>query len=250
MTAHDRDEESHQAGEVEKILRLVRLCQEQWGIWAGSDTSLRQATRDSYRESLQLLWEALEPYLRRVAYRWLRSNLAPDVDSLTQGLFFYIIEALPQLKLNSDLNPISYLTTIAWRGCYDDYGRDRGVRRLRRPVGTQDADSSENERFRFTEELPAQVADRGEGMEERIVGQLDDKRIVSTVHNYWNTLEPANQHIMHARCSTDPPESFKEIALQLGPGWTEAAARKRFSRVMEATRAYLRDIGLLERNPP
>jgi len=252
MTAHDREPDPDAAAE---IVLLVQRCQDHWGMWASvDDEPQRQIMRDAHKLYLEQLWVALEPYLRRVAYNWLRSNLAPDVDSLTQSMFSYVIEALPRLRLNPEKNPISYLMTIAWRGCYDEYGRYYDVRRVRRRPSDQldeegDEEAEGSKGLRFNEELPVQLADQQAELADRVIDQLAETTVLQAVRVYWHTLAVDNQRIMEWRSFVDPPRSFKEIAADLGPGWTEAAARKRYSRVMEATRDHLKKHGLLEINP-
>jgi len=45
---------------------------------------------------------------------------------------------------------------------------------------------------------------------------------------------------------SEPPYTFREIAARLGAGWEEDAVRQRHHHILDATRRYLRERGLID----
>src|SRR5439155_1547273 len=84
-------------------------------------------------------------------------------------------------------------------------------------------------------------------IEERMVTRIDQQALLQAVWDYWpHNLSATDFQIMKLRWQSDPPSSFGDIAEQLGAGWEEDTVRQRHHRIMNATRKYLREQGLID----
>ena len=182
---------------------------------AATDADMQTSLAEQYRKTLEALWEHIAPDLRRVARGWIRSGVAPDIETLAMNMFSYIVFKLPTLTFDAQRNIRGLLITVARRGMSDDYYRSYATSPKREP----------NQK-------------------------VNSEGILSAVDIYWDTLDEADRQIMRLRWRSDPPVSFREIARQLGPGWAEDTVRQRHHRIINATRKQLRDQNLLDDAEP
>lgn len=240
MTERDHGPDSAKgasgASPPDKLDEIAQHCQEHYSAWVNTQDEAEQAQyAEEYRRSLEALWEEIVPDLRRVARGWIRSGVAPDLETLAMNMFSYIVFKLPVLALDNQRNIRGLLITVARRGMSDDYYRSYASSPKRQPHII----------VSFDDQLD--LADEARsGVENDAVQKVNSEGILSAVDIYWDSLDEADRQIMHLRWRTDPPCSFREIAQQLGPGWAEDAVRQRHHRVINATRKYLRDQNLLD----
>jgi len=241
MTEHDpaadsADDAQSSETSSDQIVTIALQCQQDYKRWTEeSDLAARAACAEDYRQSLEALWEAIAPDLRRVAPGWIRSGMAPDIESLAINMFSYIVFKLPTLSINTNLNVRGLLVTVARRGLIDDYRRSYAVNPRRQ--SKQQVVSLDDQMY---------VADEQRSdVEGEAIQKIDGDDVLAAVEKYWMTLDDEEKKIMQLRWQTDPPHSFREIAKQLGSGWAEDAARQRHHRIMNATRKHLRELNLL-----
>lgn len=215
---------------------IAQHCKQQFLAWESAQDLADQARyAEEYRRSLEALWEEIAPDLRRVARGWIRSGVAPDIETLAMNMFSYIVFKLPMLTFDTQRNIRGLLVTVARRGMSDDYYRSYASSPKRQP----------NSAISFDDQLD--LADEARsGVENDAIQKVNSEGILSAVDIYWDTLDEADRQIMHLRWRTDPPCSFRDIARQLGPGWAEDAVRQRHHRIINATRKELRDLKLLD----
>lgn len=228
--------DDHGINSPDKLDEIARHCQEQFFAWERAQDLADQARyAGEYRRSLEALWEEIAPDLRRVARGWIRSGMAPDIETLAMNMFTYIVFKLPTLAFDAQRNIRGLLVTVARRGMSDDYYRSYANSPKRQPNST----------VSFDDQLDLADEARSE-VENDTIQKVNSEEILSAVDIYWDTLEETDRQIMHLRWRTDPPGSFRDIARQLGPGWAEDAVRQRHHRVINATRKQLRDQKLLD----
>ncbi|HEX5691895.1 MAG TPA: hypothetical protein VFX76_17890, partial [Roseiflexaceae bacterium] len=64
------------------LAELVLRCQQSHAEWSEMQGEARAVAGAQYKAYLEELWYALADDLRVVARGWMRSNIAPDMDSL------------------------------------------------------------------------------------------------------------------------------------------------------------------------
>ena len=240
MTERDHGPDSAKgasgASPPDKLDEIAQHCQEQFFAWeCAQDLAEQTQYADEYRRSLEALWEEIAPDLRRVARGWIRSGIAPDIETLAMNMFSYIVFKLPTLAFDAQRNIRGLLVTVARRGMSDDYYRSYASSPKRQPNST----------ISFDDQIDLADETRS-GIENDAIQKVNSEGILSAVDIYWDTLDEADRRIMHLRWRTDPPCSFRDIARQLGPGWAEDAVRQRHHRIINATRKQLRDQNLLD----
>jgi DNA-directed RNA polymerase specialized sigma24 family protein len=202
---------------------------------AATEEEIRNSLGLQYRTEMEQLWNFLADDLRRVAHGWLRSGLAPDIETLALDMFSHIVFALPRLKIDPHGNVRAFLITVARHGMTDDYRRSY----------TSSPNSRPNMVVSFDEQTSEKDAARSD-VEREMSEKIDNQRILAAAKEYWKTLGPDDTIIMQLHWQTDPPRSFRAIVEQLGGGWVEDAVRLRHRRIMNATRKYLREQGAIE----
>jgi len=218
---------------------IALQCQQTYRAWADAlDPTVHAARGDAHRQSLERLWEAIAPDLRKVAHGWIRSGMAPDIESLALNMFSYIVFKLPTLSFNLQRNVRGLLVTVARRGLIDEYRRSYAVSSKRQP-----------RQFVSLDDKTDLADDDRSDIEGTSIHKIDGNRVLTEVQEYWRSLNPEETLIMRLRWQTDPPCSFREIAQQMGSGWVEDAVRQRHHRIMNATRKHLHDRKLLGEQP-
>ena len=242
----------------ETLHKAIADCQNLLHGWNDATTEAERAQHaERYKASLEQLWNLLADDLYAITRSWRKSNLATDVESLALSHFTEIIMALPRLKIDPTKNARHLLFTIFRRGLITEY------RTLNPPVATK----PHEEKLETSvepgtlaaqawpmrgAEAPAFIADGADtpdpqslDNEERIFRKLYTQAMIVTIREFWNnTIPPDDLSIMVARWEHDPPRPYQEIAAALGPGWSEAAVRKRHQRTLDRTRQYLKDNNL------
>ena len=239
-------------------------CQQDYALWtAATDTEQsRDALAAKYRSNLEALWEQLAADLRLIARGWIRSNMAPDTESLALNMFANIVFNLPKLRPDPQRNVRNLLVTVARRGLIDEYRRSYASSPRRQPKSAeqQTAPASGSDEARMWhvtganqngvapgDSQPEPVDPGSYNIEDRMATRIDQQALLQVVWEYWpRNLSATDFQIMKLRWQSDPPSSFRDIAEQIGAGWEEDAVRQRHHRIMNATRKYLREQGLID----
>jgi RNA polymerase sigma factor (sigma-70 family) len=202
----------------------------------------------------------IEQDLTKVAHSWIRSNIGPDVKSLAMNMFTDVVEVLPNLRIDPTKNVRSYLISVARHRLIDTWRRE--FKPPRRPAKDSAFDlelhpgapEARMWQDRFSSIEASSLADPHGGIidpntsdaEERVLTRIDNEQILRAIRDHWpKSLSRDDYRIVHLRYLADPQASFREIAQDLGGGWTEDAVRQRHFRVIKATRKYLNEQGLL-----
>jgi DNA-directed RNA polymerase specialized sigma24 family protein len=238
MTQQDPHTAQNPSADSDPFVILVLQCQQAYTAWkTAHDREQQQIHSDQYRHLLEQLWLELAQDLRQVAHGWIRSNMAPDVESLAMNMFVNIVFQLPKLRIDPDKNVRNLLITVARRGQIDEYRRSYAVSGRRQSKMLPLDSQSE------------MVDPASSDAVERTVNQIDRQAVLDRVWDYWlQKLSKDDMQIMRLRWHSDPPSSFGEIAERMGPGWGEDTVRQRHYRIMTATREYLRKHGLIDDN--
>jgi DNA-directed RNA polymerase specialized sigma24 family protein len=226
----------------ERINRLVDVCQQSLARWEReSDPAKHDELRAHHRQCLEQLWQAIEPDLRKVASGWVRSGMG-DITTLAMSMFVAIITVLPRLSIDPTKRTRGLLITIGRWGLIDEH-RKYYANGSRRPSnGTSSTSSYEVSLDSMSEQVASEQPHGDE-----TVDRIDQQRLLEMVLAFWRAnLTELDFLIMQLRWCSDPQFSFRDIAQHLGPGWEEGAVRKRHHRVMERTRAYLREQGFTD----
>jgi len=148
-------------------------------------------------------------------------TFSKSVSSLALSMFLSLTELLPEINIDQDENVVDYLLQTARRGVTEDNP-------LLGAIGVLENNAIDD-------------------FEEKIVTRIHQKAMIREIMDFWNHSLSSEDHlIMTSRSSVNPPMTFMEICLRLGPGWTESAVRQRHHRVLQRTRQYLRQRSLLD----
>ncbi|HNP88372.1 MAG TPA: hypothetical protein PKK78_19705 [Kouleothrix sp.] len=261
---------------TEETLRAsVEAYQDAYKQWRSGTNQLTQAqARLQLQQAQEQLWPQIVSAMIEVARGWVSSNVGRDLspasshgsaayrndiaESFAMSLYLYIIEALPRLRIDPEQNLRACLKQIAQRRLIDDERRQKRqlssyfTRAATEPItGTRES-AMWFEQIRDTymgrgAAEPDTLADpASQDAVDAIVLRIDRTEILSMVQGYWRTtLDPDDQFIMQ-RWNHDPPTTFRELAHQLGPGWSDSMIRQRHHRIMQRTRCYLAEQGLCE----
>jgi DNA-directed RNA polymerase specialized sigma24 family protein len=234
MTQQDPSPDS---SSVDPFVEFVLRCQAAYTAWAAAEVfEQKSALSQAYRLLLEELWALLAGDLRQIARGWTHSNMAPDSESLALNMFGNIVFPLPRLQIDPQRNVRNLLLTIARRGLIDDYRRSHAGTPWRQGGYATSID-----------DRPDLIDPESSTIEDRAVQRIDSEALLKAVWDYWpENLNGIEYEIVKLRWQSDPPRSFGEIAERLGPGWEEAAVRQRHHRIMNKTRRYLRESGLID----
>jgi RNA polymerase sigma factor (sigma-70 family) len=246
--------------QYENLAELVLLCQQSHTDWSGASSEATADARAQHGVYLEQLWAAIADDLRRVARGWMRSNIAPDVESLALNMFTDIVFSLPSLSIDPKRNVRKFLITVARRRLIDEYRRISPVPKRRASQSSDEPLTPGAAGARMWQtgqdaEYAAAAADLDAGLadeasftaEERLASRIDHQALLAAIWSYWpKSLAEDDLRIVQLRWETDPPRSFREIARQMGKDWGEATVRQRHHRILKATRAYLHSRGLLD----
>jgi hypothetical protein len=245
----------------EQLVAAIVACQQRWHEWrAAASADTHAAGMQRYHASVEELWLLVADDLRKVARNWLRSNMAPDLESLTLSHFAEVVIALPGMQLDPSKNARSLLVTIFRRGMISEYRRRYAspvLQQSREHGGASVAGEQMWPDALSSAHAPAPGSPAAElpdpqslDEHERVEHRLDGEAILAAVWDYWRArLSPDDQYIMEARWKQQPSRSYLEIAAALGRGWEEATVRQRHRRVLQRTRRYLQEQNLLGDEP-
>jgi DNA-directed RNA polymerase specialized sigma24 family protein len=256
MTHSNQDSDSEQP----TLDQIILLCQQSHSEWSAAPANEHATARAQYRANLEQLWVAIADDLRLVARGWMRSNMAPDTESLALNMFAHLVMSLPNLKIDPARNVRKFLITVARRRMIDDYRRSYAAPGRRSPKtddqpldpGAPGARMWQTERdaedAAASSQLDAGIADEASyTAEEQLAARIDHQALLAAIWSYWpKSLSAEDLRIVRMRWATEPPCSFREIARRLGGVWAEDAVRQRHHRILKATRDYLRSCGLLD----
>ena len=251
--------------EPDPIIDLVLQCQQEYILWkTEQDQEQAEELGAKYRQSLEALLSLLFDDLCYAARGWLRSNITSEPETLALNMFANIVFQLPRLHIDPQRPVRNLLITVARRGLIDEYRRTySNGPRSQSPsseqtyppqTGTPEARmwQTPGESINQSSSLDShtEFPDQKTGaVEDRIVNRINRQSILHAIWEFWDrNYSGFDLQIMHLRWQIDPPRPFMEIATRLGPGWLEATVRQRHKRIMDATRKYLREQGLIDDN--
>ncbi len=159
MTQQDPSPEL--SSEPDPVVALVPRCQAAYIAWSAAEEAERNAFIDAYRLLLEELWALLAPDLRQITRGWMRSNMAPDAESLALNMFGNIVFVLPKLQIDPQRNVRNLLLLIARRGLIDEYRRNHPSSPQRQATHAASIDSQ------------PELIDPEAHIEERTVQRLD-----------------------------------------------------------------------------
>ncbi|HEX5688461.1 MAG TPA: hypothetical protein VFX76_00565 [Roseiflexaceae bacterium] len=257
MTLLQRSDSSDPAHGRDPIVDLTLRCQQCFHIWkAATGLPQHEACGAEYRAQVEELWIMLADDLRRVARGWIHSHIASDLESLAMNLFGNIVLSLPRLRIDPNRNVRNLLLTVARRGQIDDYWRAYSSGPQQQTTTNEQVNETQMWQQPGTQafcgasfDMPQDIIDPASlNIEEHLVAEIDQQAILETVwREYWpSELSALEFTIMELRWRLEPPKSFRQIAEHLGKGWSEDAVRQRHFRIITATRAYLRERGLID----
>lgn len=200
----------------------------------------RDRLREQVRQMHQQIYILLLPDLLGIARGWANSvagkELGADGDdplhSLATTLYLEIMEALPQLNIDPNKNVRGLLLSVVRRRLVERYRKLRAAPptlSLNYGAGAEGDD-------------PLDLADpHGEDLQEQLLDIFERKDLAEAIWSYWHaTCSDRDLRILQ-RYQHNPPPTFREIAEEFGPGWTEEAVRMRHHRIIKRTRVYLQE---------
>ena len=249
--------------------------QQAYHLWRDAPNQiLRAQARLRLQQAQEHFWGQIADALFDVAKGWCVSaigqELAPagtassrstdTLESLAMSMYLYVIEALPKLEVDPKQNLRACLMQIARRRLIDeDRRRKRNSFGHSKPAPEPTSGSSASAmwltRIRASglalgdTNEPEIIDASSQDYADAIASRIDRDALIATVHDFWRaTLPPDDQRIMQ-RWEHEPPTTFRDLAAQLGPGWSESMIRQRHYRIMQRTRAYLNEQGIHEASP-
>lgn len=211
--------------------------------------------RAALAASLQLIERELAAPLVREAWGWRGSHAFREVlESLSREegidaavqrfarlLFLHILVQLPKLKVDDSKDAVGLLVVVARRGMRREEqrmyhrhlgGNGRGtqvpLRLSQVALDDTEIDIPDAESEAELEDLLDRLARKGQL--QRLVMVLSDLR-----------HDPIEYQILERRLLTEPPLPYADLARLLGPGWTAAAVRQRFTRLCARLRKQIDD---------
>jgi hypothetical protein len=239
------------------------------------DQDRREHWRNLLRPHLEQLWKLLEDKLVEVACGLLWTGMAQDLltnpdsypflsdvhNALAVNLFYHVIDRLPKLPIDPNKNLLGLLLVAARRGFLTENRRiyHKIVRYSIRKKSSRAPTSGDREEALSSERSSTASYLRSHfNLVELADPQCDDIAgdVVAALHRkgcweampaFWRKHRRSeDRFIFEARCLAEVPTPFKKIAERLGPGWTEAAVRVRYHRVVREIRRYLTKLGRLD----
>lgn len=245
------DEKCEQAGMLMLRLQHLRV----WRMARSLPVSHSELKADLSAEQDTLadaLWRLLEPDLYAVARRWQGSHVPRSVVASeavrSTGLisFSYVMQALDTTYVSLDNNPIGLARSIAWRALNSIHKREtRALNVLSRPrPGEQTREDQA-----LPKHLPVPIREVAEVVadpdpnQDAVIALMARQEIWAAMCEFLEAL-PDKKDLEILTLSVEGLNS-KEIAARMA-GWSDAAVRKRLSRLRPKLGAELRRLGLLE----
>lgn len=236
--------------------------------WQAAD--LMKACQEAYAQEqveqldthLTALYRLIYQDIERQSAYWLSrfSNLNTTgertwkcaVQDLTSIIFADMIEDLLKVELDPTRNAYGLLMTMAHHALYDLNQRtqDRRQKPAMEPLqpGDQEASMAPTQTHAVQalhyddDGALLDVLDQESEFTDRVLERERLRECWPIVQNVLRSVEEVDRQIFALRVEHDPPVPFKQIAQEFGPGWTEAAVKQRFYRIMLLLKKQLRDL--------
>ncbi len=264
MTAPEEPDIVEWDDQANALLRALLHYQAAHQAWITAPEAMQAAQRSRVKHSLEILWPLLDTTLAPVARSWSvayrqRSpgalNYSAATTELTVILCIEMIDTIPRLTFEPRRNPAPLLRTIARRRSVDEYRRwSRATDAGERAPPTSDPDHEVQRTPRIREislddillsALVEASSLSGGAFEAALIEQLDRQALFHQIALYWNReLTAEDWLLVQERYIKDPPTPYDELVGHLGTDWSSVRARKRLSRILERTAAFLQTSGL------
>jgi hypothetical protein len=238
---------------------------------ATTDLVQRDELMAIQQSALEQLYADLHQPLFKLAQGWGRSLMIQErlaagnsyhdaLESLTMSAFGDVAAALPSCKLDPDGNICQFLIQIARNKLHDQQYKvysdppriqqyDKAHEYSMWPPPTpkiegvwETTTGKEDQSYLAEPEDPASI-----DFDNQLIRNRDNQTHLRAVLHYWHTELPLEERvIVTLRWMVEQPFSFKAVARCLGKGWTAAAARQRHHRILQRTRRYLIERGLVD----
>lgn len=264
MTAPDKPDTGEWDDQAQMLLLALLAYQTAHRNWIGAVEVQHPIQRAQVKHALERLWPLLEQALAPVARSWSNAyrqrapgamNFSEAATELTVSLCLEMVDTIPRLTFEPQRNPAPLLRTIARRRSMDEYRRwtratDPGERAP--PTPPPDSDAQRTARIRelslddtILSALAEAANHSGSAFEAALIEQIDRRALFSKIAQYWNRELSADDWLLvQERYIKDPPTPYDELIIRLGAEWSSARARKRLSRILERTAAFLQNSGI------
>lgn len=264
MTAPDDADPGAWDDQAQTLLLALLAYQTAHQQWLGAVDTQRATQRTQVKHALERLWPLLEQALAPVARSWSNAyrqrtpgamNFSEATTELLVSLCLEMVDTIPRLTFEPRRNPAPLLRTIARRRSMDEYRRwtratDPGERAP--PTPTPDSDAQHTSRIRelslddtILSALAEAANHSGGAFEAALIEQIDRRTLFRKIAQYWNRELSADDWVLvQERYIKDPPTPYDELIVRLGAEWSSVRARKRLSRILERTAAFLQSSGI------
>jgi hypothetical protein len=246
-------------------IELIQYCHDLLLTFSGKEQG-RLELEQKKGELINALYYALEPDLLTLAKGWMRSMQFRDfastrsyqeaLSTLAKSAFGAIVDAIPTLRIDPERNVRKLLITISRRDLYDQEHKIYNSNHRLSPKKESQVQSGELAAAMWqstaeqsdTENIYSDIKDENStDFEEKLLQQDWVDTIWPVVEGFWQQrLSPDDRWLIQLRWFQTPPVPFKDIAQQLGPGWTEAALKQRHHRILRKTFQYLQSQNLVD----
>jgi hypothetical protein len=247
---------------ADALLDALLVYQARHRAWIEAPEETKPLELSHVRQAINRLWPLLELTVATVARSWSTAyrqrtpgtaSYAEATADLSVILCMEILGTLPRVTFEPDRNPAPLLRTIARRRAVDEYRRwsratDPGERAPPSSDPNAEQRSSRIREISLEDTLLSALAEAsslaGGAFEAALIEQIDRHTLLTQIAQYWNReLTHKDWLLVHERYIKDPPTPYEELITQLGADWSSARARKRLSRILERTAAFLEQNG-------
>lgn len=239
---------------------LARLIQE-YQLLATSlrvvtDYEQREDLRAHLRAQIELLWPHLQRIVWPLTWSWVyryttefagSRGRADVLDSISTSMCMHLLDELAMRPLSAERNLRSFLKQIATHRMIDEQ-RHQQRHAPDRPAGPRLAPDAPGSQLPLTiddETICRYSLELTQEVTAAVDTAIFHQQCWEAIRAYWSyRLKPEECVIIRERLR-DPATPHDSIGALLEPRWSAAAVRKRFQRVIEDTRAHLRELGLL-----
>jgi DNA-directed RNA polymerase specialized sigma24 family protein len=226
------------------------------GLRVVTDHEQREELRSRLRAQIELLWPRLQEIVWPLTWGWVYrytvefegSRGQADVrESIGTSMCMHLLDDLATRSLNPDARLHAVLRRIATHRMIDEQ-RYTQRHAPSRPASARHSPQPASAR------APVAIDDESVGrysltLTHEVTPQVDTAifhaQCWEAIRAYWSyRLKPDERLIIQERLR-DPATPHEQIGAMLAPPWSAAAVRKRFQRVIDDTRAHLRELGLL-----
>ena len=245
-----------------QLFAVIKAFQAAYREWEQAPTEDEKSRRrEVLTEAYALLWPMLMEIVEPMARKWVRGHRIDQqltdtweqsVLSLSANFCLSIIDGLPGKEVNADGNIVAFFRKIAYNKMVDEHRRDQ------RRKGKQTSDAAETS---AGGQLPKRRVFTTRALDEDILRTVPDefsadtfdhvdnadfrRKLIDAILAYWRGVLSGHEWIIMELRLGEPQVPYAVIASRLGPTWTEASVRQRFSRIRRQTLQHLRAIGVL-----